>query len=179
MTTCLGPVNPSAPLPVSVSTVADYLGVSLDPSDTQGEMTIKALVMAALDYAEAITGRDYIGKHYESRIYADGIDRLLLRPTLDTTNLAVSVNGVPVPAAEIDIWPGAGVLVFGKPLSGDVVIDWRTTTPTALMPAEEAAIMLLVSHWWNRRDQGGIINDAPFGVRDLLRSCAMPTAMLR
>jgi hypothetical protein len=179
MTTCLGPTNPTAPLPVSVSTVADYLGISLDPSDTQGEMTIKALILAALDYAEAITGRDYTGKHYESHIYAYGMDRLLLRPTLDQSNLSVTVNGTAVPAAEIDVWPGAGVLVFSKPLSGDIVVSWRTITPAVLMPAEEAAVLLLVAHWWNRRDQGGIVNDAPYGVRDLLRACAMPLAAMR
>jgi hypothetical protein len=179
MTTCLGPVNPAAPLPVSVNLVADYLGISL-AGDTQGEMTIKALILAALDYAETITGRDSIGKVYQSRIYADGIDRLLLRPTLDSANITVTVNGVPVPAGQIDVWAGAGVLSFAQPLSGDVVIDWRTITPTSLLPAEEAAVLLLVQHWWNRRDQGGIINDAPYGVKDLLRSCAMPlAAMLR
>ena len=179
MTTCLGIANPSAPLPVSISTVADYLGIFLDPGDAQGEMTIKSLILAALDYSEAQTGRDYIGKHYESRIFTDGTDRLLLRPTLDSANITVTVNGVPVPSAEIDVWPGAGVITFSKPLSGDVTIGWRTITPAALMPAEEAAIMLLVSHWWFRRDQGGMVTDAPYGVRDLLRSCAMPAAMLR
>ena len=178
MTTCLGLANTSAPLPVSVSTVADYLGVSLN-NDAQGEMTIKALTLAALDYAETITGRDYTGKVYESRIYAEGMDRLLLRPTLDQSNLSVTVNGTAVPAGQIDVWPGTGVLVFGKPLSGDVLIEWRTITPAALMPAEEAAIMLLVQHWWQRRDQGGMVTDAPYGVRDLLRSCAMPAATLR
>jgi len=179
MTTCLGIANPSAPLPVSISTVADYLGIFLDPGDTQAEMTIKALTLAALDYAETVTGRDYTGKHYESRIYAEGMDRLLLRPTLDSANITVTVNGVPVQSPEIDVWPGAGVLAFSKPLSGNVVINWRTITPASLMPTEEAAIMLLVSHWWHRRDQGGMVTDAPYGVKDLLRSCAMPAAMLR
>jgi hypothetical protein len=179
MTTCLGPANPTAPLPVGLHTVCDYLGISLDPGDTQAEMTIKALVLAALDYSEAQTGRDYIGKVYQSRIYAEGIDRLLLRPTLDSANITVTANGVPVPAGQIDVWAGAGVLVFGKPLSGDVVVSWRTITPAALMPAEEAAVLLLTEHWWNRRDQGGMVTDAPYGVRDLLRSCAIPVAAMR
>ena len=179
MTTCLGIANPSAPLPVSLGAVLDYLGVSLAAGDTQAEMTIKALVMAALDYAEAQTGRDYIGKVYQTRLYSVGVDRIALRPTLDAANITVTAGGVAVPAGEIDVWAGAGVLVFGRPLTGDVTIHWRTITPASLLPAEEAAIMLLVQHWWNRRDQGGIVNDAPYGVRDLLRSCAMPAAMLR
>ena len=179
MTTRLGIANPSAPLPVSISTVADYLGIFLDPGDTQAEMTIKALILAALDYAEAQTGRDYTGKVYQTRLYSVGVDRIALRPTLDAANITVTANGVAVPAGEIDVWAGAGVLVFGRPLSGDVVVSWRTITPASLLPAEEAAIMLLVSHWWFRRDQGGMVTDAPYGVRDLLRSCAMPAAMLR
>jgi len=179
MTVCLGPANPTAPLPVSVNLVADYLGIFLDPGDAQGEMTIKALTMAALDYAEALTGRDYVGKIYRTRMRTANQTTLRLRPTLDTANLSVSANGTSVPSAEIDVWAGAGVLSFAQPLSGDVLIDWRTITPAALMPAEEAAIMLLVQHWWNRRDQGGIVNDAPYGVRDLLRSCAIPVAAMR
>jgi len=178
MTTCLGIANPTAPLPVSISTVADYLGVSLN-NDTQGEMTIKALVMAALDYSEAITGRDYVGKIYRTRMRTADQTVLRLRPTLDTANLAVSANGVPVPAGEIDVWASAGVLVFGRPLTGDVTIHWRTITPASLLPAEEAAVLLLAGHWWNRRDQGGVVTDAPYGVRDLLRSCAMPLAAMR
>jgi len=179
MTTCLGIASPTAPLPVSVSTVADYLGISLDPGDAQGEMTIKALILAALDYSEAQTGRDYIGKVYQTRLYSVGVDRIVLRPTLDGANITVTVNGVTAPAGEIDVWAGAGVLAFSQPISGDVVIDWRTITPAALMPAEEAAVLLLVGHWWNRRDQGGMVTDAPYGVRDLLRSCAMPLAAMR
>lgn len=169
MTRLLGPVDPSA-LPISLPTLADYLGVVLDPADTQGEMTLRALALAAVDYAEFVTGHDWTAKRYVTETAPAEIIRL--RPAVDGTHVTVTVDGQPY-TGEVTVWSESGVIRLNPVPAGKLVIEWRTLTPAQLPAAVEAAVMLLVSHWWNRRDQAWQVSDTPYGVNSLLRSAAV------
>lgn len=169
MTRLLGPVDPSA-LPVQLSTLADYLGVVLDPADLQAGMTLRALALAALDYAEFVTGRDWTAKRYVTETAPAEVIRL--RPAVDAQHVTVTVDGQPY-TGEVTVWSESGVIRLQPVPSGKLVIEWRTLTPAQLPAAVEAAVMLLVSHWWNRRDQAWQVSDTPYGVNSLLRSAAV------
>jgi hypothetical protein len=182
MTRLLGPVDPSA-LPVQLSTLADYLGVVLDPADVQAGMTLQALALAALDYAEFVTGRDWTAKRYVtetapadashgSLASARSPEIIRLRPAIDDQHVTVTVDGQPY-AGEVTVWSESGVIRLSPVPAGKLVIEWRTLTPAQLPAAVEAAVMLLVSHWWNRRDQAWQVSDTPYGVNSLLRSAAV------
>jgi hypothetical protein len=169
MTRLLGPVDPSA-LPVQLFTLADYLGVVLDPADLQAQMTLRALALAALDYAEFVTGHDWTAKRYVTETAPSEVIRL--RPAIDDQHVTVTVDGQPY-AGEVTVWSESGVIRLNPVPSGKLAIEWRTLTPAQLPAAVEAAVMLLVSHWWNRRDQAWQVSDTPYGVNSLLRSAAV------
>lgn len=175
MTTSLGPVEP-VDLPLDLVTLADYLGVVWDSTDMQGQITLRAMAAAALEHAELACGRDFIARRY--RTERAGAAIIKLRPELDPANISVLVDGQPY-TGDMTIFAEQGAIKFDPAPSGNLTIDWRTTTPGKLPAAVEAAIMLLVSHWWNRRDQAWQVYDSPYGVNALLRSAALADAGLR
>lgn len=163
-------VAPPDEVPVTLAQIKARLYVEHDEDDGLLEALIEQAV-ALLDGWHGALCRAIMPQTWSVEVRGKGPHRL---PMPDVTEVRVLVDDTELPAGEFTVQrrgDGSHVTIDDHP--GDAVIEFDCSIPETRRPVAQAAIALLVGHWFRNREAvvtGTITAEVPLSATALIRS---------